>query len=133
MYTQWRHAYAFTIGSPKLLVECTKSQIILSSAPSSVICRAPQALNEKHCSHIYIIPAFYRSRIFVSWDIAANLIGIMYIYEQCFSLSACGARQMTEEWAELNIIWLLVHFTSSFGTEKRSRRYIMSINHIKLY
>ena len=25
------------------------------------------------------------------------------IYEQCFSLSACGARQMTEEWGELNI------------------------------
>jgi hypothetical protein len=30
-------------------------------------------------------------------------IGIFYIYEQCFSLSACGARQMTEEWSELNI------------------------------
>jgi hypothetical protein len=39
----------------------------------------------------------------------------MYIYEQCFSLSACGARQMTEEWGELNINWHLVHSTRSFG------------------
>jgi hypothetical protein len=32
------------------------------------------------------------------------------IYEQCFSLSACGARQMTEEWGELNINWHLEAF-----------------------
>jgi hypothetical protein len=44
---------------------------------SSVICHAPQALSE-----IYIE-------------------GIFYIYKQCFSLSTCGARQMTEEWASL--------------------------------
>ena len=30
-------------------------------------------------------------------------MNIYGIYGQCFSLSACGARQMTEEWRELNI------------------------------
>jgi hypothetical protein len=39
----------------------------------------------------------------------------MYICEQRFSLSACGARQMTEEWGELNINWHLVHSIRSFG------------------
>ena len=34
----------------------------------------------------------------------------MYICEQRFSLSACGARQMTEEWGELNINWHLEAF-----------------------
>jgi hypothetical protein len=33
-----------------------------------------------------------------------------YIYEQCFSLSACGARQITEECGELNINWHLEAF-----------------------
>ena len=32
------------------------------------------------------------------------------VYEQCFSLSACGARQITEEWGELNINWHLEAF-----------------------
>jgi hypothetical protein len=58
--------------------------------------------------------AFCRSRIFVSWDIVATLRYILYVYEQCFSLSACGARQITEEWGELNINWHLVHSTSRF-------------------
>jgi hypothetical protein len=30
--------------------------------------------------------------------------------EQCFSLSACGVRQVTEEWGELNINWHLEAF-----------------------
>jgi hypothetical protein len=30
--------------------------------------------------------------------------------KKCFSLSACGARQMTEEWGELNINWHLEAF-----------------------
>ena len=32
------------------------------------------------------------------------------LHTQCFSLSACGARQMTEEWGELNIICHLEAF-----------------------
>ena len=32
------------------------------------------------------------------------------VYEQCFSLSACGARQITEEWGELNPNWHLEAF-----------------------
>jgi hypothetical protein len=38
---------------------------------------------------------------------------ILYIYEQneqCFSLSACGVRQITEEWGELNPNWHLEAF-----------------------
>jgi hypothetical protein len=37
-------------------------------------------------------------------------LGIICIYEQCFSLSACGARQITEEWGELNPNWHLEAF-----------------------
>jgi hypothetical protein len=32
------------------------------------------------------------------------------MYEQCFSLSACGARQITKEWGELNPNWHLEAF-----------------------
>ena len=62
--------------------------------------------------------AFCRSGIFVSWDIVANLRYILYI-NTAFQLSACGARQMTKEWGELNANWyleaLLVHSTRRFG------------------
>jgi hypothetical protein len=37
-------------------------------------------------------------------------------YEQCFSLSACSARQMTEEWGELNINWHLEAFNLVHST-----------------
>ena len=51
----------------------------------------------------------------------------VYIYEQCFSLSACGARQMTEEWGELAFytqfwaaLWLNAeHFKLSIFNTKR--------------
>jgi hypothetical protein len=39
-----------------------------------------------------------------------HIYRIFYIYEQCFSLSACGARQITEEWGELNPNWHLEAF-----------------------
>jgi hypothetical protein len=49
--------------------------------------------------------------VYSSVEIVANLRYIVYtVYEQCFSLSACGARQMTEEWGELNINWHLEAF-----------------------
>ena len=35
---------------------------------------------------------------------------IAYLFEQCFSLSACGAWQITEEWGELNPNWHLEAF-----------------------
>ena len=51
------------------------------------------------------------------WSASTNCppVGMFYIYEQCFSWSACGARQVTEDWGELNINWRLVHSTRRFG------------------
>jgi hypothetical protein len=39
-----------------------------------------------------------------------HIYRIFYIYEQCFSLSACGVRKITEEWGELNPNWHLEAF-----------------------
>jgi L-aminopeptidase/D-esterase-like protein len=50
-------------------------------------------------------------------------LGIIYIYEQFFSLSFCGAQQVTDEWGELNPNWhleafgaLYTPFWAAYGT-----------------
>ena len=54
--------------------------------------------------------AFCRSRIFVSCDIVAYLRYNLYISTLLFKLSACGARQMTKEWGELNANCIWKHY-----------------------
>jgi hypothetical protein len=33
-----------------------------------------------------------------------SIVHFVHIYIECFSLSACGARQITEEWGETSLI-----------------------------
>ena len=46
----------------------------------------------------------------LTFDLPRTTLIELAVYEQCFSLSACGARQITEEWGELNPNWHLEAF-----------------------
>ena len=82
-YLPMPRAVRQTIGSPKRRVECTKCfQMPIYIKLATFLCYLSRAASTQWKA-LFIYIEFY-------------------IYEQCFSLSACGARQITEEWGELN-------------------------------
>ena len=73
----------------------------------SVFLRFPKVERHPKCmDHAILLGKPFGNCIYNG--IGINLRYSVYIYEQCFSLSACGARQMTD-------IWCILISTSSFG------------------